>query len=201
MKQMLQFIIKLFITLAVVFICYFILHKTWTHDIDIAKWIKKFSDVIPVKEQGDDQSKSTEIQQKILQHEIKQTRLLEQMKLLDVKNHEKLIQTYPLGYVLFAIKNDEEIITYSTNRLQKGWRVDWNDAKVVTINENQISIIHPGFYSKDGKRAIVGNIIGASRKKRNINLVSKGFGLELFCGILADDSDGIICLLGIKEQS
>jgi len=105
-----------------------------------------------------------------------------------------------LGYVLFAIKNDEEIITH-TSRLQKGWRVDWNDAKVITINENDISIMHPGFYSKDGKRTIAKNIIGTSRNKRNINPVHKGFGLELFFGILADDIDGIICLLGIKEQS
>ncbi len=200
MKQMLQVIIKIFITLAVLFICYFILHKTWTHDIDIVQWFKKPSDVIPVKEQVDDQSESKEIQKKILLEEKKQTRLLEQMKLHDETNHEILIQTYPLGYVLFAIKNGEEIITQSTNRLQKRWRVDWNDAKVITINENWISIMHPGFYSKDGKRGIVGNIIGASRKKRNINPVFKGFGLELFYGILADDSDGIICLLGIKEQ-
>ena len=197
---MLQVTFKIIITIVVLTICYFLLHKTWTHDIDIVQWFKKPSDVIPVKEQVDDQSESTEIHQEILQEEKKQTRLLEQLKLHDETNHEKLIQTYPLGYVLFAIKNGEEIITQSTNRMQKGWRVDWNDAKVITINENWISIMHPGFYSKDDKRALVGNIIGASRKKRNINPVYKMFGLELFCGILADDSDGIICLLGIKEQ-
>lgn len=60
--------------------------------------------------------------------------------------------------------------------------------------------MHPGFYSKDGKRSIVGNIVGASRKIRIVNPVYKMFGIELFCGILADDSDGIICLLGLKEQ-
>ncbi len=202
MKQMLQVTFKIIITIAVFVICYFILHKTWTHDIDIVKWFKMFSDVIPVKEQGDGQSESTEFQKKILQEEKKQTRLLEEMKRLDVTNHKKLIQTYPLGYVLFAIKNDEVIFTRSTtNRLQKGWKVDWNDTKVIAINENYISIMHPGFYSKDGKRTIAENIIGASRKKRNINPVHKGFGLELFFGILADDSDGIIGLLGIKEQS
>ena len=149
---------------------------------------------------------STQIQEKVLENQqttnSKLDKLLEKMQHVSETNHEKLIQTYPLGYVLFAIKNDEVIFTRSTtNRLQKGWKVDWNDTKVITINENYISIMHPGFYSKDGKRTIAENIIGASRKKRNINPVHKGFGLELFFGILADDSDGIIGLLGIKEQS
>lgn len=197
---MLQVIFKVFITLVVLVVCYFILHKTWTHDIDIVKWFKKPSDVIPVKEQGNDQPETREIQQEILQETKKQTLLLEQMQLLDEANHEKLIKEYPLGYVLFAIRDKDTIVTQSTDRLQKGWRVDWNSAKVVTINENQISIMHPGFYSKDGKRSIVGNIVGASRKIRIVNPVYKMFGIELFCGILADDSDGIICLLGLKEQ-
>ena len=121
--------------------------------------------------------------------------------LIDKTNHNKLIQTYPLGYVLFAIKNGEEIITQSTSRLQKEWIVDWNSAKVITINENQISIMHPSFYSKDGERSIFGNIITASRTKRSINPVFKMFGIELFYGILTDDSNGIICLIGLKEQS
>lgn len=123
------------------------------------------------------------------------------MQLLDETNHEKLIQTYSLGYVLFAIKDGDKIITQSTNRLQKGWRADWNSAKIITINENHISLMPPDLYSKDGKRAIVGNIVGISRKKGNISPIFKMFGIELFCGVLADDSAGIICLIGLKEQS
>jgi hypothetical protein len=199
---MLQVILKCLLTLIILIIAYFAIHRTWTNSIDILSWLRKPADMIPVEGQIKDLPSSENIQQQILEEEKKQTRLLEQMKLLGETNHEKLIQTYPLGYVLFAIKNDEVIFTRSTtDRLQKGWKVDWNDTKVITINENYISIMHPGFYSKDGKRTIAENIIGASRKKRNINPVHKGFGLELFFGILADDSDGIIGLLGIKEQS
>lgn len=126
---MLQVIFKVFITLVVLVVCYFILHKTWTHDIDIVKWFKKPSDVIPVKEQGNDQPETREIQQEILQETKKQTLLLEQMQLLDEANHEKLIKEYPLGYVLFAIRDKDTIVTQSTDRLQKGWRVDWNMQK------------------------------------------------------------------------
>jgi len=138
-------------------------------------------------------------QEKILEETKKQTHLLERMQQIDETEHEKLIQTYHLGYVLFAIIDGDEIITQSTNRLQKGWRVAWNSAKIVTINEKRISLMHPGFYSKDSKRAIVGNIIGIPRKKGTVNPVIKAFGIELFCGVLVDDSTGIICLLGLKS--
>lgn len=123
------------------------------------------------------------------------------MQLLDETNHEKLIQTYPLGYVLFAIIDGDDIITQSTNRLQKGWRVDWNCAKIITINENQISLMTPSFYSKDGERVISGNIVGVSRKEGSVSPVYKMFGIELFCGVLVDDSSRIVCLIGLKEQS
>lgn len=142
-----------------------------------------------------------ETQEKILEENRYQTRLLEEMQVLDETNHEKLIQTYPLGYALFAIIDGDEIITQSTNRLHKGWRVDWNCAKIITINENQISLITPSFYSKDGERVISGNIVGVSRKEGTANPVIKAFGIELFCGVLVDDSSRIVCLIGLKEQS
>lgn len=126
--------------------------------------------------------------------------LLEKMQRIDETDHEKLIKEYPLGYVLFAIRDSDMIVTASTNRLQKEWRVDWNRAKIVQINEKMITFIHPAFYSKDGKRSIVENIIGIARKERTVRPVIKAFGIELFYALLIDDTNGIICLLGLKGR-
>lgn len=195
---MVQVLFKIIITLVILAVGYFILHKTWTNDIDISKWFKKPSDVIPVKEQGNEDSTSEQIQGKILEETKKQTRLLEQMRRIDETEHEKLIRDYPLGYLLFAIKGGDEILTQSTNQLQKEWKVDWNSARIIEINEKQISLMPPGLHAKDGKRGIAGNIVIVSRREGSISPVLKIFGIELFCGVLVDDSTGIICLIGLK---
>lgn len=82
--------------------------------------------------------------------------------------------------------------------MQKEWKVDWNSAKIIKIDEKQITLMPPGLYAKDGKRAIAGNIIVISRKEGSFTPVLKAFGIELFCGVLVDDSTGIICLIGLK---
>lgn len=195
---MVQVLLKIIITLAILVFGYFLLHKTWTSEIDILRLFRKPADIIPVKEQGNEDSTSEQIQEKILEETKKHTRLLEQMQHLDKTNHEKLIRDYPLGYLLFAIKSGDEILTQSTNQLQKEWKVDWNSAKIIEIDEKQITLMPPGLYAKDGKRAIAGNIIGISRREGSFRPVLKAFGIELFCGVLVDDSTGIICLIGLK---
>lgn len=195
---MVQVLFKIIITLVIIAVGYFLLHKTWTSEIDILRFFKKPADMIPVKEQGNEKTASEQIQKEMLEEAKKHTRLLEQMRRIDETEHEKLIRDYPLGYLLFAIKGGDEILTQSTNQLQKEWRVEWNSARIISIDEKQISLMPPGLYAKDGKRAIVGNIVSTSRKEGSVSPVLKIFGVELFCGVLIDDSTGIICLIGLK---
>jgi len=195
---MVQVLFKIIITLVIGAVGYFLLYKTWTSEIDILRLFKKPADMIPVKEQGNEDSASEQIQEEMLEETKKHTRLLEQMRRIDETEHEKLIRDYPLGYLLFAIKDGDEIITQSTNRLQKEWRVEWNNARIIAIDEKLIALMPPGLYAKDGKRAIVGNIVGTSRKEGSASPVIKAFGIELFCGVLIDDSTGIICIIGLK---
>lgn len=74
-----QVLFKIIITLAILFVGYFLLHKTWTSEIDILRLFRKPADIIPVKKQGNEDSASEQIQEKILEETKKHTSLLEQM--------------------------------------------------------------------------------------------------------------------------
>ncbi|HIJ53406.1 MAG TPA: hypothetical protein HPP66_09675 [Planctomycetes bacterium] len=142
---------------------------------------------------------STQIQEKVLENQqttnSKLGKLLEKMQHVSETDHEKLMQEYPLGYILFAIKDKHEIIGKQS---QQEWEIDWNSARILALDEKQILFSLPNMRSNDGERKFGTNTVTISREK-GIALVIKAFGVEIFSGVLVDDSSGIVCIIGLKE--
>ncbi len=134
------------------------------------------------------------IQQQLLEENKKQTDLLEKMQRISKTDNEKLMQEYPLGYILFAIKDNHEIIGKQS---QQEWQIDWNSARILVLDEKQILFMLPNMRSNDGKREISSNEVGISREKGIAPLI-KAFGVEIFSGVLVDDNSGIVCIIGLK---
>ncbi len=191
---MLQVILKCLLTLAILIIAYFAIHRTWTNSIDILSWLRKPADMIPVEEQIKDLPSSENIQQQLLEENKKQTDLLEKMQRISETDNAKLMEEYPLGYILFAIKDDYEIIG---KKSQQEWEIDWNSARILALHEKQILFMSPTMHSNDGKREISSNKLGISREKGVASLI-KAFGIEIFSGVLVDDNSGIVCIIGLK---
>ena len=121
--------------------------------------------------------------------------LREKMLHVSETDHEKLMQDYPLGYILFAIKDKHEIIGKQS---QQEWEIDWNSARILALDEKQISFILPNMLSNDGERELGINTVTISREKGVVSLI-KAFGVEIFSGVLVDDNSGIVCIIGLKE--
>lgn len=133
-------------------------------------------------------------QQQQLEESKKQTSLLEKMQRISETDNEKLMQEYPLGYILFAIKDNHEIIGKQS---QQEWEIDWNSARILALDEKQISFMLPNMRSNDGESGFAGNTVSVPREKDVVPVI-KAFGVEIFSGILVDDSSGIICIIGLK---
>jgi hypothetical protein len=170
---MLQVILKCILTLIILIIAYFAIHRTWTNSIDILSWLRKPADMIPVEGQIKDLPSSENIQQQILEENKKQTDLLEKMQRISETDHGKLMQEYPLGYILFAIKDKHEIIGKQS---QQEWEIDWNSARILALDEKQILFILPNMRSNDGKRELGSNTVAISKEK-GIALVIRAFGV------------------------
>ena len=134
------------------------------------------------------------IQQQLLEENKKQTDLLEKMQHVSETDNAKLMEEYPLGYILFAIKDDYEIIGKNS---QQEWQIDWNSAGILALDEKQILFMSPTMHSNDGKCEISSNKVGISREK-GIAPKIKAFGIEIFYGVLVDDNSGIVCIIGLK---
>ena len=125
--------------------------------------------------------------------------LQEKMNRIDVTNHQQLIREYPLGYAMFTIVGKDEIVTHSTNRLQEGWKIVWDDARVVSVDKELIMIRPPNLYSKEDGNVVTNNILGARRREGYATLVL-GTPLDVYIGVLVDDINGIICFIGFKKR-
>jgi hypothetical protein len=140
------------------------------------------------------QKVSENIQQQLLEENKKQTDLLEKMQRISETDNAKLIEEYSLGYILFAIKDNYEIIG---KKSQQEWEIDWNSARILALDEEHILFMSPTMHSNDGKREISSNRMGISREKGIAPLI-KAFGVEIFSGVLVDDNSGIVCIIGLK---
>lgn len=125
--------------------------------------------------------------------------LQRQMNHIDMSCHQQLIQNYPLGYALFTIVGNDEIVTHSTNRMQEGWNIDWNDARVVSIDNELIMLRPPNLFSKQGNNVVTDNVFGAKRREGYATRIL-GTPMEVYIGVLSDKPNGIICFIGWKEK-
>jgi len=205
---MLQILLKVFITLGTFIALGFFLHTIWTHDIDIVRFFRKLSDVIPIKEQGEAEPASRAIQEVILEENKrqteeakKQTHLLEQMQRTEQADHDEFTREYGLGYALFAVKDGREIITLDTKRLEHRLHVNWADAKIAKLTDESITIqLSNLFDRKYGNSIRMPFGLSISRKADNIpgpRLIIGG--VEVTTKLLYDDGKDIICLIGFRE--
>jgi hypothetical protein len=144
-------------------------------------------------------------------------RLLKDMTVLDQTNNEALMQKYPLGYAMFAIKNGDQIITLDKDRLGERFTIDWNEAKIIEINKNNIKIKFPRLIDKVSGAAIIYNDDKFDREKyasvlavgiwsypRKLGVTGGSIYLgntEIRVEILVDNNSELIMVLGFKDHT
>ncbi len=79
------------------------------------------------------------------------------------KSHDRLIAIYPRGYVLIGIDNRGKLLSGSPN-FSRPIGVDWDQARVVQISEDHVSVVPPGIHV-DGHACVqVGKIVTLAKK-------------------------------------
>jgi hypothetical protein len=143
-------------------------------------------------------------------------RLLKEMTYLDQTSHEALMQKYPLGYAMFAIKNGDQIITLDKDRLGERFTIDWNEAKIIEINKDKIFMKLPRLIDKASGAALLYNDDKYDREIYT-NVLSVGqwvfprklgvMGGTIYLGnteirseLLVDNNNEIIMVLGFKDH-
>lgn len=207
---MTQIIIKVVITSVVTIIFIFVLHRTWTHEIDIVRLFKKPSDVIPVKEKVKAEPASRAIQEEILEktnkqteEAKKQTRLLERLEKTELADHGNFIKEYELGYALFAVEDGRKIIKgRDTEELEKRMYVNWTDTKITEFTDESITIQLSNLINRRSGGSRIMMPFGLSIRRKTDNKSGGRLiidGIEVSTKLLYDDGKDIICLVGFRD--
>ena len=115
---------------------------------------------------------------------------------LEKYSKDILLTKYPLGYVIFSVGENKQIIIPDNNPIKDKYNIDWTNVKLIADN-NFIHIEIPEIEYKGVK--IFYAKVNADRDKGLGDYHLQIMDLAIFLEILADDSDGLICLLGFKE--
>ena len=131
----------------------------------------------------------------------KHKELLSKISSIEATEQTELLQTFPQGYILFAIDHEEHIVPY-TSKLKSDYKVNWNKAKVIELTSNKVEVQLPDIYRNKDDPVIINcqgataRYIGYKQRGRILTIDAGNLGIVL--GILSDDDSGIIIVLGFQ---
>ncbi len=128
------------------------------------------------------------------------SRLIKEMQYIDETYRKELMQHYPLGYTLFAVKDGEKIITLSKNQSQQRCILDWDNAEIADLTDSHINIMFPSLYDNKNGNIFTRLNLFVPRKAGIVHSTFKIHNLRIVTESLIDSNEGIICLLGLKED-
>lgn len=115
---------------------------------------------------------------------------------------QKLLQKYPLGYVIFEIDYKSEVIPYKSLSLLKQYDIAWNTAAIIQNTKDQITLRLPDIKRTDGTLGFTNAVTGGWKKVGPLGCVGMGTDTEdlTVCGeILAIRNNGIVFLVKLIQ--
>lgn len=138
--------------------------------------------------------------QQILQKDA--IRLLKKMEQIDATDYKTLIQDYPSGYVLFSVKDGEEIITLNKKRLPSRIKADWNTTRVVKLTTESITLNLPslsGIQDKDNIPWKVNFVFLRKIGDKTHVMTLQSLKIQIYFELLFDDGKNIIFVIGFTD--
>ena len=110
----------------------------------------------------------------------------------------KLLAKYPLGYVIFDLDYENQVIPYDSKTILDKYDLDWSVVRFTKNTETHIEIRLPDAKTKNGDAALTNALTGGVKKVGNLG----GFGINdllVWGEILAIGQKGIVFLVGFDR--
>jgi hypothetical protein len=169
-------------------------HKRWSFPTKFAIWLGIISLVLTTY---------FSISGSLTQNKMlnTQNKILELIEHTDNIYSPSLLQKYPLGYVLFAIQNGKENITFTKDRLSKEFIINWNTAKVGEITNDKITLRCPDMKFIDSDITFTGVGLGFPRKIGIPFSIIRSVDINVMGELLVDENENFICVLGFRRDT
>ena len=132
-----------------------------------------------------------------LEQQNKMLVMLERMVLIEKTNSNALIKEYPLGYILFANTYQNRIIPYDRPLTNFEYSINWDKSKILSIDIEAIRVSIRGI--KLGNSYCDEIIFNIERNTLEPQPELHAGELLVYTQMLKDDTEGFICLLGLKK--
>ncbi len=113
----------------------------------------------------------------------------------------KLLQKYPLGYVIFDIDQKSSVFPYGTQALLEQWDFDWSTVKLAEDNQKILWLTLPNVTHKGASHPMLSDIqIGGQKRLGQFDGVILEDGtMRMMAEILAIRPSGIVFLIGFDH--
>lgn len=115
------------------------------------------------------------------------------------KSHDRLMEIYPGGYVLVGMDNRGRLLAGRPN-FSYPIGVDWDQARVVHISEDQVSVVPPGIYVNGHACVQVGKIVTLVKKPASPILLCYFKDVSVHVMFLSEGRAGMVGCLGIRPR-
>lgn len=126
-------------------------------------------------------------------------KLIKDMQNIDTVYSKDLLKLYPLGYTLFSIEKGAEIVVMDKERLKDKLIITWDGSEVTDWTDKHLSITVTALYDIETGNIFKNPGIIIPRKTGTAYQAQSIGKLKIFTETIVDDSEGLICLIGLKE--
>ena len=115
------------------------------------------------------------------------------------KKHDALMRIYPSGYVLFATDEQGNLVPGQPEfALSVG--IDWDQARIVQVTEEEVSLIPPGVYFEAMQCVSIGKIVVLVKKAGAEIRLCRLDDRDVHLTFLFEDGEGMVCGLGLSHR-
>ena len=115
------------------------------------------------------------------------------------KSHDRLMEVYSGGYVLVGIDNRGHLLAGSP-KFSCLIGVDWDQARVVQMSEDQVSVVPPGIYVNRRACVQVGKIVTLVKKPTYQIPLCRFKDMSVHLMFLSKGRAGMVGCLGIRPR-
>jgi hypothetical protein len=126
---------------------------------------------------------------------------MEQILLGEEYDPTKLATQFPLGYIVFKLKNDDKVVFYKGLSLIESYDFDWDAVSYISNSEDKFQVRMPDVVPKMSSKGvrIVGNQFGGPKRVGFWFMYYETADFRIVDEVLDVDKDGVVFVIGLMK--